>query len=225
MSDTKVCPCVSCGIPSEVHKKAALDRVFCSSCKAKKNKENSKKYRTWYTITCEYCGAEKKSTRKNQRFCSRSCASLSRAQELKETLVPKPCLDCGVLVKVPKKLQSRYVRCPTHKAIYKEKMAARHVASQRGYRRIENGEAPYEDYVVRGPVWSSRQSSYGWRVEVRHKSNSNRRDMSLAHYNLSVKLGRRVQDREELVFLDGDIDNCDPSNLELKENLKKSDVA
>jgi hypothetical protein len=45
--------------------------------------------------------------------------------------------------------------------------------------------------------------------------------MSLAHYNLSVKLGRRVQDREEVAFLDGDVDNCAPENLILKDEKKK----
>ena len=100
-------------------------------------------------------------------------------------------------------------------------MKERHQITRRNVRRVELGKAPYKDYIVVGPVWCSRSESYGWRVTAKHKSNSNRREMSLAHYNLSVKLGRRVPDREEIVFFDGDVDNCDPINLLLKTEKKK----
>lgn len=239
MTGRKVCPCVDCGVDVDVHKghpplvvrcpehKEARKKVRIRAAQARyvqKRRSLGQSSRTRYSGNCAWapCGNPFTGMNKNQRFCSRSCAS-KHVCILKATRIyHRPCEGCGTPMEVHP--SHRYPRCPPCKEGHKKRLYERHLASRRNVKRIDLGEAPYEDYVVVGPTWCSRPTSYGWRVTAKHKSNSNRREMSLAHYNLSVKLGRRVRDREWIVFLDDDVDNCEPENLVL-ETEKKKEVA
>lgn len=218
MTDRKVCPCIDCGEDVEVHKRHSLSKVRCPPHR-QAHFEGA-----YYDCVCLLCSTEFKGRRPETKLCSHKCALKYNVQKLRGKTILRECVDCGVEIEVSWALPLDRVRCEKHRKEHRETMKERHRITRRNVKRIELGQAPYEDYIVVGPVWCSQPGSYGWRVTAKHKSNSNRREMSLVHYNLSVKLGRRVQDREGIVFLDGNVDNCDPLNL-LLETEKKKEVA
>jgi len=129
-------------------------------------------------------------------------------------LFSKSCVDCGADVQVVASTHTSKVRCPHHKKEHLDKLKSRQRVSRINSNKIDAGEHPYENYVVKAPTWSSR--TMNWMVTVLHKSNSNKRYMTLARYRLSTKLGRRVRDKEDIVFLDGNPDNCSKDNLSLE---------
>ena len=244
MTGRKVCPCIDCGADVDVHKKHPLSKVRCpphreayfdsrKEHRRQKQKEAEQRYRarlkkegrrrssTSYDCTCEVCGKDFKGRRPETKLCSSECVLDHTRQKLDGKTVLRKCVGCHVELEVPWSVAIDRIRCVDCRETHRILMKARHRLTRKNYKTIELGEAPYEDYVVVGPVWSSQTESYGWRITARHKSNSNKREMSLAHYNLSVKLGRRVMDREGVVFLDGDIDNCTPENIALSTEKKK----
>lgn len=244
MGATKICPCVDCGIELEVHKKHALSKVRCPThreayfasrsehrkrqqqaaekrYREKLKREGRKKRKPVHQCLCTLCGTSFKGRRPETKLCSPECVVAHNRNSLVDKLIIRKCVGCPTEVEVSWSVPSDRVRCGSCRETHRLKMKDRHRASRRNAKRVELGQVPYEDYVVVGPVWCSYSESYGWRVVAKHKSNSNRREMSLAHYNLSVKLGRRVQDREEVIFLDDDVDNCAPENLILKAEKKK----
>lgn len=236
MAKTKVCPCVDCGDDVEVHIYHSRTQVRCPEHRkaARKRsqrdanrrwKAKKKPQRKMFPGLCEGCGDFFKSPLEETRFCSKTCANTHVAAIKAVRKYHKPCIACGVEVEVHPSVRVDRVRCPKHKAEHKAKLKRRYRISRKNAKKVEPGKAPYEDYVVVGPTWSSQPDAYGWRVTAKHKSNSNRREMSLAHYRMSVKLGRRVQDREEITFLDGNVDNCLPENLALAAEHQKKEVA
>lgn len=246
---TNVRPCVDCGIPVSRTLAVTDDKVRCDTHRAerrreqrlavqrnfyKKNKdvilekrEEKKQRKIPVELTCEVCGSKflrvPREGRSLPRSCSRSCSvKLGLAKREPRPTKTHPCVDCGAEVPIIAiAFRASEVRCEAHKAEYKEKMRVRRNVSKRNKSRVELGESPYEDYVIVGPTWLSAAGSYGWRVTAKHRRNSSKREMSLAHYRMSVKEGRRLRDAEDITFLDGDIDNCDISNLQLVSNKKK----
>lgn len=242
MADTKIVSCIDCGVDVEVHKKHGLSNARCPTHREayfeskkehrkEKRRAAGKRYReklkregrnsTSYDCVCLMCGTEFKGRRPKAKLCSPKCTVDHNVQKLEGRTLLLECVDCGAKVEMPWSTPRYRVRCETHRETHRERMKKRHQITRKNVKRIELGESPYEDYIVVGPVWCSQPGNYGWRVTAKHLSNPNRREMSLAHYNLSVKLGRRVQDREGIVFLDGDVDNCDSLNLLLETENKK----
>lgn len=223
-------PCVACGVAVSVGSRTSNSRVLCEPHKKERRREANRRAQRRYQDkrlakgltalpqherkkTCLSCDTVFTTVSRTTRCCSRSCASSLAEKSKSSRVYTKPCVDCGAAVSVASSTQN--ARCPKDKKAYQDRQKDRAATSRRNAKKVEYGKGPYKSYAVYGPTWATREGKYGWRVIARHRGCSSTREMSLAHYTLSVALGRRVRDQEDIVFIDGNVDNCSLENLRL----------
>lgn len=161
-------------------------------------------------VSCRGCGKPTPS-RKNgspRFYCSRSCA-FKYVRARAHSKHPRNCIDCGKEFFAA--ASSRKQRCDSCRDIHVANYHKLAMESRKSSRRVSSGEGPYVDYLVFGPVFKLGK----WYVTLAHKGNSFSREMTLAHYKLSVALNRRLLGTELVGHKDGNPLNTDPSNLEL----------
>lgn len=161
-------------------------------------------------VPCRGCGqlTPSKKNGSPRFYCSRKCAfNYVRAQS--HSKHARNCIDCGA--EFLANASSRRQRCDKCRVVHTEKYYQLAAESRKSSRRVSSGEGPYADYLVFGPVFKLGK----WYVTLAHKGNSFSREMTLAHYKLSVASNRRLLGTEPIGYKDGNPLNTDPSNLEL----------
>jgi hypothetical protein len=170
-----------------------------------------------FTSTCEVCGATYSTHLEGTRFCSRTCSAKWMAGRDVGVMKTVPCVDCGVLVETPARNQHA-VRCDLHKEAYATFYRDRRNASMRNRNKAKDGEGPYADWVVFGPIYNFPANH--WEVNLAHKRSSNKKTLPYGEYLAAVGLGRKLQPNEEVVFLDGDRENFAPGNISVVVKAK-----
>lgn len=160
---------------------------------------------------CLTCGKEIAAlTRRNTRksYCGPVCVAKGAALKGSTTLTRR-CVHCDVEVSVPSNLRPEFARCVTHRNLWPKIRSE----SAKNLKQTKVAQAPFEQYLLRGPWWDHKKKS--WTVLLVHSGASSKREMEYAKYLLSVKTGHKVSDSEPVTYVDGDRNNVEISNLAL----------
>lgn len=142
-----------------------------------------------------------------KKYCGAACAGKGVSMTRKPML--RPCVHCNVDVLTSSNIRPAFVRCAKHRDLWPEVR----MRSAKNLKRVKAAEAPFDQYLLRGPWWDHKKGA--WTVLLMHSGASSKREMEYARYLLSVKEGSRLNDEVPVVYADGDRTNVDISNLAL----------
>lgn len=162
-------------------------------------------------INCKQCGklTPSRVCGQSRSYCSKECAFKYVFGQSRKS-VTRSCTDCGAAFITPA-YTSNKKKCDSCRKIRDSKYELNRRASRKSARNTKNAEAPFDNFVVVGPVFKNGL----WYVTLAHKGASYKREMTLAHYRLSVLTGNRLMGTEPIMHKDGDLLNDADSNLEL----------